>query len=543
MKNKKFYITTSIAYTNAPPHIGYALELIQADVIARYHKILGENVFFLTGTDEHGAKVVKAAQEAGKEPKEFTDEISNKFKELTKVLNISNNDFIRTTDQKRHWPIVQEVWLKLEENRDIEKKQYKGLYCVGCEAFITKKDLIDGKCKIHQQEPEVIEEENYFFKLSEYSKQIKELIEKDEVKIIPEERKKEMLNFVKQGLEDVSFSRPRKDLNWGIPVKSSIYYVSGFESTVYVWADALLNYISGLGGLAYISGNQQLSYWPPDVQCIGKDILRFHTTIWLGMLLSLKLPLPKNIFVHGFITSNGQKMSKSLGNIIDPFGLVKKYGVDAVRYFLLREIPPTEDGDFTEEKFKERYNADLANGIGNLLARSLTMAEKYWNEKIPKIDVNKTGLNPFSPVHVMINGSSLKPIRHSNFRDNIIQKHKFISHFLQKSFEFNAALLTIDNLIKQCDSYIDVYKLYKPSDILENKKDKTDVVLYDVLETIRHIAWMILPFLPETADKIFEQLGLNPTKEKEKDFNEAIKWGGLESGTKIKKGRSLFPRI
>ncbi|PJB98939.1 MAG: methionine--tRNA ligase, partial [Candidatus Nealsonbacteria bacterium CG_4_9_14_0_8_um_filter_36_17] len=364
-KNKKFYITTSIAYTNTPPHIGYALELIQADVLARYHRILGKKVFFLTGTDEHGQKVVKAAEEAEKEPKEFTDKITARFKLLTKVLNLSNTDFIRTTDEKRHWPVAREVWLKLKENGDIYKKNYKGLYCVGCEAFITKKDLINGKCKIHQKEPEVVEEENYFFRLSKYSKQIKEIIKKDNVKIIPEERKNEMLNFVSQGLEDVSFSRPRKDLKWGIPVPDDN------SQTIYVWADALINYISALD---YPNGENFKKYWPADVHCLGKDILRFHSTIWLGMLLSLGLELPKNIFVHGFITSNGQKMSKSLGNVIDPFELVKKYGTDAVRYFLLREITPTEDGDFTYEKFEARYNSDLASGLGNLVARVLTLA-------------------------------------------------------------------------------------------------------------------------------------------------------------------------
>jgi len=530
---KKFYITTSIAYTNAFPHVGFALELVQADAMARYHRLLAEDVFFLTGTDEHGVKVVKAAEKSGKSPEEFVNEISNKFKELTKVLNISNDDFIRTTDQERHWPVVKKFWLKLKENGDIYKKQYEGLYCVGCEAFITKKDLVEGKCRVHQKEPEIVKEENYFFKLSKYSKQIEELIKKDKVKITPEGRKNEMLSFIRQGLEDVSFSRPRKDLKWGILVPDDD------TQTIYVWADALLNYISVL---SYPNGQNFKKYWPADIHFLGKDILRFHATIWLGMLLSLKLDLPKNIFVHGYLTSGGQKMSKSLGNVVDPFELVRKYGADAVRYFLLREIPAAEDGDFTHDKFEHRYNADLANGIGNLVARSLAMAEKYWEGEIPKININKTGLNPFSLAHAIIDGPSLKPIRPSNFRDNSIQKHKFISYFLQKSFEFNAALMTIDNLIKQCDSYIDIYKLYKPSEVLKNDKEKIDIVLYDVLENLRHIAWMLLPFLPETADKIFDQLGLNPEEEKKKDFNEETKWGGLKPGTKIKKGDSLFPR-
>jgi methionyl-tRNA synthetase len=476
MEKKKFYITTSIAYTNAPPHIGYALELIQADVIARYHKLLDEDVFFLTGTDEHGQKVVKAAEEAGKSPKEFTDEISSKFKELTKVLNISNNDkdFIRTTDQKRHWPAVKEVWLKLKENDDISEEQlYKGLYCVGCEAFITKKDLIDGKCKIHQKEPEIVEEENYFFKLSKYSKQIEEIIKKDEVKIIPEGRKNEILSFISQGLDDVSFSRPRKDLKWGIPVPDDD------TQTIYVWADALINYISVLG---YPNGEKFKRYWPADIHFVGKDILRFHATIWLGMLLSLKLPLPKNIFVHGFITSAGQKMSKSLGNIIDPFELVKKYGVDAVRYFLLREIPPSEDGDFTYEKFEERYNADLAKGLGNLLARVIKLTEgikvSIKNDKVFEKEIS-----------------------------NVFKRYKKTL----EEFKFNDTLVSIWELISVCDEYIEKERPWE-------KKENQKTVISNLLYTIGEIAKLLAPFLPETSEKILKQI-------------------------ETKKSRPLFPRI
>jgi len=272
MKNK-FYITTSIAYTNSPPHIGFALELIQADVLARYQRSLGKETFFLTGTDEHGVKIARAAEEAVEEPRKFCDKISSKFKDLTKVLNISNDDFIRTTDKKRHWPAVEKIWLKLKANNDLYKKKYKGLYCSGCEAFITQKDLTRGKCVIHQKKPEIIEEENYFFRLSKYSKAIESAIKKDELKIIPQARKNEVLSFIKQGLEDVSFSRPRKDLKWGIPVPGDA------SQTIYVWADALSNYISALG---YDKNDHRFKkFWPADIHCIGKDILRLKNMVWI----------------------------------------------------------------------------------------------------------------------------------------------------------------------------------------------------------------------------------------------------------------------
>jgi len=464
MPKKGFYLTTSIAYTNAPPHVGFALELIQADVVARYHRILGDRVFFLTGTDEHGAKITKAAEKAGNSPEEFTNKISSQFRELTRVLNLSNDDFIRTTDQKRHWPVVQYFWQKLVENGDIYKKKYKGVYCVGCEAFITKKDLVDGKCRIHQKEPETVEEENYFFKLSKYSEKIGKTIKKSEVEIIPEERKNEMLSFVGQGLEDVSFSRPRKDLKWGVPVPGDN------SQTLYVWADALVNYISALGGLG---GDNFKKYWPPDIHFLGKDILRFHATIWLGMLLSLGLPLPKTIFVHGFISSAGQKMSKSLGNVVDPFELVSKYGIDAVRYFLLREIPSTDDGDFTYDKFEKRYNSDLAGGLGNLVARVVTIADK-------------SGIQPS------------KQVKDAKMRA-ILNKTKKNYKKTLGEFKFSEVLVLIWDLIGFCDRHIEKEKPWQAG---SNQKE----VIGDLLLVIKGIAEMIDPFLPEASQKIKNQL-------------------------------------
>lgn len=461
---KKFYITTSIAYTNAPPHIGFALECIQADVLARYYKSLGRDVFFLTGTDEHGIKIAKAAKEAGKNPQEFVDQISAKFKELGPLLNLSNNDFIRTTDEKRHWPAVKKLWLKIKENEDIYKKKYQGYYCSGCEAFITDKELINGECPNHKQKPELIEEENYFFKLKKYLPQIKKKIEKDEIKIIPETRKNEVLGYIKTGLEDISFSRA-KEKYWG-------FLVPDDESQIiYVWGDALPNYISAIG-YAEESG-QFKKYWPADIHCIGKDILKFHALIWPAMLLSLKLALPKIIFVHGFISVNGQKMSKSLGNVIDPFELVKKYGTDPVRYYLLREIPSTEDGDFSYEKFEQRYNSDLANGIGNLVARVSKMAEDQLKAQSSKLKT--TTKNPKIKKEI----------------EKTEDKYKAAL----EEFKFNEALKAIWDLISFCDKYIEQTKPWE-------KKQGTDLVLSDLLLTIDIIANLLEPFLPETSEKI-----------------------------------------
>ncbi|MFH1656176.1 MAG: methionine--tRNA ligase [Candidatus Nealsonbacteria bacterium] len=486
---KKFYITTSIVYTNAFPHIGFALEIIQADVVARYHRNLNEDVFYLTGTDEHGSKISRTAQLLKKEPKEFVDEISLKYKKLGKILNLSNNDFIRTSDQKKHWPTVEKVWNKLKENDDIYKKKYQGLYCIGCEAFITKKDLKDGKCILHKKEPEKVEEENYFFRLSKYSEQIKELIEKEKIKIVPKTRKNELLGFIKQGLEDISFSRPSKDLKWGIPVPDDD------SQTIYVWADALTNYLSALD--YQNNGEKFKKYWPADVHCIGKDILKFHGLFWPAMLLSLDLSLPKTIFVHGFISVDGQKMSKSLGNVVDPFELVEKYGTDAIRYFLLSEIPSTEDGDFSYQKFEARYNSDLAGGIGNLVARTRGMIKK---RKVRKEKIN-----------IIIQNSKLEK-KIKEVRNNYI---KAID-----GFKFNTALKLIWELIGFCDRYIEQEKPWE-------QKEGSDRVLFDLLYTLKEIADLLKPFLPETSEKIFKEIEID---EKKEDF-------------KNKESKILFPRV
>src|SRR3989344_258061 len=461
-----YYLTSSLPYTNANPHIGFALEIVQADVIARWHRQKGEDVFFLTGTDEHGIKVARTAAEAGVPPQEFTDHISSRFRELMRALRISNDDFIRTTDQERHWPAVREVWKKLQENMDLEKKAYEGLYCSGCEAFITEKELVEGKCSIHKKEPEKIAEENWFFHLHKYTFPLKEKIEKGELQIVPETKKKEVLQFIESEPILISVSRPKEKLQWGIPVPGDDTQV------VYVWLEALVNYISALG---YPDGQKFKKYWPANIHIIGKDILRFHAVIWPAILRALKIDLPKTIFVHGFITVEWQKMSKSLGNVVDPFALIEKYGTDAVRYYLLREIPPFEDGDFTEEKFKERYNSDLANGLGNLVSRVLSLAQR-----------NNSLKPPYS-----LKGADQEFTKF--FRE---RKNHFVEDYLD-NFRFSEALEAIWYAISWCDKYIEYEKPWaspKPE------------VIGNLLFALGEIANLLKPFLPETSEKILKQL-------------------------------------
>lgn len=455
---KKFYITTSIPYTNAPPHIGFALEVIQADVLARYYRLKKRDVFYLAGTDEHGLKIRRSAEEAGKTPEEFSDMMSEKFKDLKAALNLSYDDFIRTTDKNRHFPSVTKLWETILARGDFYKKRYKGFYCPGCEAFKTEKEMIDGKCVIHQKATEEIEEENYFFKLSKYLPKIREIIEKEKIKIFPKIKKNEILKMIDGGLEDVSFSRARNKY-WGISVPGDQSQI------VYVWADALPNYISAAG---YADDEKKFKrYWPADVHCIGKDIVKFHAIYWPAMLLSLRLKLPKTIFIHGFITVNGQKMSKSLGNVIDPRGLTDKYGADATRYYLLREIAPMEDGDFSYEKFEQRYSADLSGGIGNLLARTVSLANK----------------NSF-----ILKKSSLM------IRGEIKKTKKEYENFL-KEFKFNESLKSVWKLIGFCDKYINREKPWE-------ERDNFSQVVSDILFALDKISILLSPIMPESSEKI-----------------------------------------
>ena len=495
MKNK-FYITTSIAYTNAEPHINYALELIQADVLNRYHKLQGQETWFLTGTDEHGTKIVRTAEAQGKAPKEFVDAIAERFQLLPKALGVENDDFIRTTDQVRHWPTAQKLWNIMQEKGDLYKKEYEGLYCVGHEAFIKKSELVNGMCAIHKTKPDVVKEENWFFKLSNYAQEIKKRIKVDELKILPVSKKNEIINLLDDA-EDISFSRPSKDLSWGIPVPNDP------SQTMYVWVDALSNYISALG---YDSDSENFKkFWPADVHLIGKDILRFHAMIWPAILLSTGIDLPKAVYVHGFITIDGEKMSKSIGNVIDPFFLAEKYSSDVLRYFLIREISSDEDGDFSEEKLIARYNGDLANGLGNLVARVATLIDNNfsdgfeYDQKLIASETNQT-------THDLL----------TKYQSSI------------ENFKLHEALIAIWELIAYADKYVNHNK---PWVLVKENPEEFKSVMTNLVEMIYQITKVLSPFIPETADKISSVFDLKKEE-------------GLD-GRKIniKKGPVLFPRL
>ncbi|MBU1136997.1 methionine--tRNA ligase [Patescibacteria group bacterium] len=482
---KKFYLTTAVPYVNAAPHIGFALEVVQADVLARYHRSLKEDVFFLAGTDENSLKNFQAAQKEGITTQKLVDRNSKVFKNLGPALNLSFDDFIRTTES-RHIKGAQKLWQATQKN--IYKKKYKGLYCVGCEMFFKESELENGLCPEHKTKPEVIEEENYFFKLSNYQKQLEKIIESGEIEIIPESRKNETLSFIKSGLEDFSISRSAKRGDgWGIEVPGDN------SQRVYVWFDALINYITALG---YGSNNLERykKYWPADLHCIGKGILRFHAIYWPAMLLSVGLPLPKKIFVHGYLTTEGQKMSKSLGNVIDPFELVEKYGADPVRYFLLREFSSTEDGDFSIKRLEERYNADLANGLGNLVSRVLTLSEKIEPEKE---NIPTQGRDPGIKDAV---------------KGELVSKIKLTKKNYQRALEeikFNEALEAIWGLVSDCDNFVEKNKPWE----LDKGSDRFKDVISELLTAVKESALLLKPFLPQTAEKILKQIKENKKAE------------------------------
>ncbi len=475
---KPFYITTSIAYVNAAPHIGFAMESIEADAIARWMRKKERETFFLTGTDEHGVKIQKTANELGRDVKELCDENSNKFRNLRAILNLSNDDFIRTSDKENHWPGVRKIWHLMKTKGDIEKRKYEALYCYGCEAFFTEKDLDEnGECPNHKRKPEVIAEENYFFNLSRYSDEIAELIETGKLRIIPDFRKTEILNLAKEGLHDVSFSRPAEKLPWGIPVPGDP------SQTMYVWCDALTNYISGIG---YGQTDDPLfqDFWEGGevMHVIGKDILRFHAGVWIGMLLSAGIKIPDMIFVHGFLTSDGQKMSKSLGNVVDPIDEVETYGVDAVRYFLLREVPVGRDADYSKKRFEEMYQAHLANGLGNLSSRIHTLCLR----------------NNVAPGYVLDeekDGEFLRLIKDAAARLDSAMK-EFVLH---------EALSAIFSLVEILDQKMTELK---PWEMVKKEPEKGAHLLRNFLAAISWIADHLEPFLPGTAERMKKMFGV-----------------------------------
>ncbi len=466
-----YYVTTSIAYVNAEPHVGYGMELLQADVLARAARQQGKSVIFCTGTDEHGSKITEKAAEAKLEPKIFADQMSEKFRELTKLLNISNDRFIRTTDPA-HEQRAQIIWKNL--SGDIYKGKYTGLYCTGCEAFVTEAvaKANKGVCPHHNKPYEKLEEENYFFKLSKYAPTIQKAIETNTFKIYPETRQHEILQVFKQGLEDISISRPKQSISWGIPVPGDDTQV------MYVWFEALMNYLTVLG---YPEHKDFKEFWPANVQVVGKDILRFHAAIWPGMLLALKLPLPEVLYVHGFVNVDGAKMSKSVGNVIAPADIVKRYGTDAFRYYFLRHIPSYNDGDFSWQKLEAAYNNELADELGNTVQRTAAMVIKYQNGMIGDIPAAK---------------------------HDIAQYNEALS-----LYRFDKALDEVWDQIRGLNQYIDEEKPWQ----LAKAKDEghlQEVLAYQT-SSLLEIADLLIPFLPDTAAKIkiiFSAGVIRPTK-------------------------------
>lgn len=455
---KRYYITTAIDYVNARPHVGHALEKIQTDVFARYHRdVLHEDTYFLTGSDENSLKNVQSARKAGRDVHEFVEENAESFRALKEMLSLSFDQFIRTTEEK-HFVGAKKLWENFKP-KDIYKKEYKGLYCVGCEEFKMEKDLVDGKCPDHLTEPEVVEEENYFFRLSNYQKQLEELIENDTIKIIPAFRKNEVLSFIRQGLEDFSISRSvARAENWGVPVP-------GDESQImYVWVDALSNYITALDYAT--EGELFQKYWADKgerVHVIGKGILRFHAIYWPAMLLSANLPVPSLVYSHEYLTINGQKISKSLGNIINPEEVVEKFGKEGARYVLLSSLPYSKDGDMTWEKMTEKYNADLANGLGNLVSRVLKLAKNVITVSVQ--DKNK----------------------HAEY------------HAKMQEYRLAEALEYVIALVREANKFIEDNK---PWELAKTDEAKFAEVMQKLLADLADIAVLLIPFLPETAAKI-----------------------------------------
>lgn len=509
MEKEKFYLTTAIAYTSKTPHVGNTYEIVLSDAIARHNRFIGKDVYFLTGTDEHGQKIQEIAESAGITPQEHVDKIAGEIKDIADMLNVSYDGFIRTTDA-HHVKAVQKIFKKLYDKGDIYKSEYEGWYCTPCESFWTKTQLKDGcKCPDCEREVQVTKEEAYFFKMSKYQKQLEEYIEENPLFIQPESRKNEMLNnFIKPGLQDLCVSR--SSFSWGVPVEFDPGHV------IYVWIDALSNYITALGYSVDEKGELYTKYWPADVHVIGKDILRFHTIYWPIMLMALGEPLPKQVFGHPWMLFGEEKMSKSRGNVIYAQDLVRHFGVDAVRYYMLHEMPFAQDGTITYDVFISRYNSDLANTLGNLVTRTVAMVNKYFDGVIQE---NNTP---------------------GEFDDDLINTAVSAIEAIEKKMSTLHVADSLDEIwkvVNRANKYIDEttpWILAKD----EATKPRLGTVLYNLIETIRIIAALLTSYMPDTAQRIAEQIGTDVlTYESTKTF------GAVKAGTKVGEGAVMFARI
>ncbi len=508
MSKQPYYITTAIAYTSRKPHIGNSYEIVLSDALARFKRMQGYDVFFQTGTDEHGQKIEEYAAAAGVSPKEYVDKVAGEIKDICDCLNTTYDKFIRTTDED-HEKAVQKIFKTLYDKGDIYKSEYEGWYCVPCESFFTDSQLVDGKCPDCGREVKKEKEETYFFKLSKYQKQLEEYIEQNPNFIYPESRKKEMINnFIKPGLQDLCVSR--STFKWGVPVPFDEKHV------VYVWIDALSNYITSLGYDPDGSGELYKKYWPANVHIIGKDILRFHTIYWPIMLMALGEPLPKQVFGHPWLLSGNDKMSKSRGNVIYADDLCNRFGVDAVRYYLLSEMPHAQDGTITYETIIERFNSDLANTLGNLVNRTVAMNNKYFDGVIQAPDATEEIDNELITMAL----------------ETLPQVTKLLD-----TYKMSDAISKVIDLAKRCNKYIDEtmpWALAKD----EEKKARLGTVLYNLLEGIRFIAVLLQPFMPETSVKILEQIGTDVNT-----LDSLAEFGAVKAGDKVGVATPLFSRL
>ncbi|MBW2556467.1 MAG: methionine--tRNA ligase, partial [Deltaproteobacteria bacterium] len=502
--DKPFYITTPIYYVNARPHLGHAYTTIVADVACRFHSMRGQETFFLTGTDEHGDKVVRSAKKEGLSPRTYVDQISGLFRSLWPELNIQYNYFIRTTDAS-HMSIVEEIMQKIYDAGDIYFSEYEGLYCFGCERFYTERELVDGKCPDHETAPEIIKESNYFFKMSRYQNWLIDHIKNNPDFITPQRYKNEVLSFLKEPLEDLCISRPKTRLKWGITLPFDDNYVT------YVWFDALLNYVSALG---YPDGDLFKTYWPSARHVVGKDILKPHGIYWPIMLKAAGIEVYQQLHVHGYWNVDQSKMSKSIGNVVEPLQLKNVYGLDAFRFFLMRDMVFGLDSNFSEAALVQRINSDLANDLGNLFSRIVAMAQKYFSGVVPGIDAKVE-----KELELGLESEALKAIT------------QFETHM--ETFVFHKALITIWELISHMNKYVDLTTPW----VLAKKKSsrkQLEVVIYNLLESLRIISGLIYPIMPDTAKTMQKHLGLDP----EKPFYhlEILKtWKSLLPGTKLPK--------